>query len=380
MRVLAFGTYEKNYPRNRIAIDGLRCAGIEVDLCHEPVWEIAVHKSGRALSVRGLLRWAWVYLRAALRLLRRARAKQFDCVLVGYPAHADMLLARLVAGKRPIIFNPLVSLYDTLVVDRQRFAAGGIAARAVRFLDRTAFGIADRIVIDTDTHARWLEQDLGIGKRKLSVVPVGAEEIFEPLADVVPPVDPFSVLFYGKLIPLHGIETVLDAAELIELNEQKGPSICIRVVGTGQLGSWLDAELERRRLSTVERVPWIEYESLPRALCTAHLALGIFGTSDKAQRVIPNKAYQALACGTPLITADTFAARELLSDGENALLVKAGDAEALASAVLRLWADEALRIGIGVAGRELFKRRCSVDQIGKELATVCELAKAESVG
>ena len=52
--------------------------------------------------------------------------------------------------------------------------------------------------------------------------------------------------------------------------------------------------------------------------------------------MIPNKAFQALACGTPLITADTPAARELLRDGESALLVPPGDPEALAAAVRRL--------------------------------------------
>ena len=47
--------------------------------------------------------------------------------------------------------------------------------------------------------------------------------------------------------------------------------------------------------------------------------------------MIPNKAFQALACGAPLVTADTPAARELLDGRESALLVPPGDAEALAA-------------------------------------------------
>ena len=38
---------------------------------------------------------------------------KFDAVIVGYPGHFDVPRARRVAGKRPLIFNPLVSLPDS---------------------------------------------------------------------------------------------------------------------------------------------------------------------------------------------------------------------------------------------------------------------------
>ena len=138
------------------------------------------------------------------------------------------------------------------------------------------------------------------------------------------PEEPFTALFVGKLIPLHGLETILEAARL-------APELRLRVVGSGQL----DALLDRPARQTSTGSPGSSTSSCRRA-ARAACALGIFGTRAKAQRVIPNKAFQALACGVPLVTADTPAARELLVDGESALLVPPGDPEALADALRRL--------------------------------------------
>jgi glycosyltransferase involved in cell wall biosynthesis len=81
--------------------------------------------------------------------------------------------------------------------------------------------------------------------------------------------------------------------------------------------------------------------------------------------VIPNKAFQALACATPLVTADTPAARELVAGGESALLVPPGDAEALAAALERIAADTELAARLGRAGHEAYRARASEDVLGR---------------
>jgi glycosyltransferase involved in cell wall biosynthesis len=73
--------------------------------------------------------------------------------------------------------------------------------------------------------------------------------------------------------------------------------------------------------------------------------------------VIPNKVFQGLACCRPVITADTQAARELLSHGMDALLVPAGDPEALAAAVRRIAGDPRLSRRIADAGRATYETR-----------------------
>src|SRR5262249_14272673 len=152
--------------------------------------------------------------------------------------------------------------------------------------------------------------------------------------------------------PLHGLETILAAARIAS-------ELPFRIVGSGQLEGLLASRPEN-----VEWVPWVEYEQIPDELGRARCALGIFGTSDKAHRVIPNKAFQALACGVPLVTGDTPAARELLVDGESALLVPPGDPAALAAALRRLAADPDLSVRIAARGQALYEARASEAVLG----------------
>jgi glycosyltransferase involved in cell wall biosynthesis len=322
---------------------------VEVEEVHVSVWDDVRHGwttgAGRALKL----------VAAEARLLAR-RPRDFDALLVGYPGHLDLPAARRAAKDRPIVFNPLVSLADTLVADRRRFRPESLPARMLEAIDRRAFRIADRVVADTAAHARFFAELAGLDQ--VDVCFVGAEErLFRPGWQ---PSDRFTALFVGKLIPLQGVDTILEAARIAS-------DIPFRIVGSGQL-----LPLLARKPPNVEHVPWVQYELLPAELQRAGCALGIFGTTGKARRVIPNKAYQALATGTPLVTADTPAARELLVDEESALLVPPGDAAALAEAVRRLAADTELAQSVAAGGRAAYERQASEAVLGERWRGIIE--------
>ena len=329
-------------------ISCLRDAGVEVTERHVPVCEGREHKfqagAGAALQLA----------RAELALLRRQRTA-FDALVVGYPGHFDLPAAKRVARGRLVVFNPLVSLADTLVEDRARFARGSRAARVLRTVDRAAFRAADLVVADTESHATFFRE---LGARRVEVCLVGADErVFTPGWEQPAA---FSCLFVGKLIPLHGLDTILEAA-------RRAPDLQFRVVGSGQLEEQL-----RHRPDNVEWRTWVDYELLPNQLHHAGCALGIFGTSGKAQRVIPNKVFQALACGTPVVTADTPAARELLADGESALLVPPADPDALVVALRRLASDSDLASRIGAGGLTAYREHASEAILGARWRALIE--------
>jgi glycosyltransferase involved in cell wall biosynthesis len=281
-------------------------------------------------------------------------------VIVGYPGQVDIPAARRAARGAPVVFNALVSLSDTLVTDRGRFSDHSLPARTLRLIDRAALRAADVVVADTDANARFLERLAGI--EHVETCFVGAEDdVFNPTWR---PASFTHALFVGKLIPLHGIDTILAAARLT-------PELPFRIVGSGQLDSLLDD-----RPDNVEWVPWVEYRELRDEHSRAGVALGIFGTSSKAARVIPNKAFQALACGAPLVTADTPAARELLTDGKDALLVPPAEPAALAAALRRLAADDEFRTRLGFDGIGTYLMRASEGVLGHRWLDIIERTSA----
>lgn len=294
-------------------------------------------------------------LEAEARLVGR-RPPGVDAFIVGYPGHFDLPAAKRAAGDAPVVFNPLVSLADTLVGDRGRFRTASLAARALESIDRLAFSAADLVVADTQAQAEFFAELAGLDVVETCFV--GAEErLFRP--DWRPP-DRFTALFVGKLIPLQGVDTILAAAAL-------APEIRFRVVGSGQLSGLL-----AERPPNVDHVPWIEYERLPAEIADAGCALGIFGTTPKAERVIPNKAFQALASAAPLVTADTPAARELLVDGKSALLVPPGEPAALASAVRALAEDPDSSRRIAAGGRAAYEHHASEAVLGARWRGIIE--------
>ena len=340
--VVFWGTYDLGKPRVRILLEGARRAGIRVIECHEGLWEGIEDKSeikGLAGRLRFPLRWlgklpglVWRYL----------RLPAHDAVVVPYLGQFDVLAlwpwARL--RRKKVYWDAFLSLYDTVVLDRQRLAEGSLPARGLWILEWLACRAAHRVFLDTESHARAFEEMFRLPPGSVGSVRVGAEDLFQPGSPEEAPAPrssaedrPLEVLFYGQFIPLHGIDTILDAAALLESRQE---NVRWTIIGTGQEAPRLDERLRREGLSSVRRQDWVSYGQLPNAIRRADVCLGIFGRSDKASRVIPNKVFQILATGRPLVTADTPGIRELLEPGPRIALVPPGDAEALARAVVDL--------------------------------------------
>lgn len=345
MTACCFGTYERQHSANRLLRAGLVAAGFAVEEIHEPLWEATRSKDAGYFGVRSLAGLARRYAAVGRRLAARWRARTGPppLVVVGFGGQLDVLLAHRVCRPRAgLLFAPLVSLTETLVEDRGVFPAGSLAARALATLDRATFRLADGVLADTAAHAAYLVE-LGADPSRVASWPIGVEpEFLAPPPRV--PVVADRVLFYGRHVPLHGVETILQAAARLRDRAR------FRMIGTGPGRAAAEASAHALGVD----VDWcddVPLASLPAELAAAAVVLGVFSPARKAAMVIPNKVYQATAAGRPLVTRDGPALREFYTPGEDCLAVPPGDPVALADAVAALLADPARAARLGETAR-----------------------------
>jgi glycosyltransferase involved in cell wall biosynthesis len=363
MTACLFGTYDRGHSANRVLRLALAGAGWNVVECHEPLWERTPNKTAGYFRAPSLAALGARYAAAAVRLARRWRALGGPppLVVTGFGGQLDILLARRLCRPRAgLLFAPLVSLTETLVVDRPLFSARGPGGRALGVLDQLTLRAADLVVADTAAHADYLV-GLGAPAGRVAVWYLGAEPEFLPARRERPAGR--RVLFYGRHLPLHGVETIVSAAARL------GERAEFVLIGSGPERAHVETLAARlgARLRWRDEVP---LATLPEELAGAAVVLGIFGASQKAAMVVPNKVYQAAMVGRPLVTRDGPALREVLRPDEHCLVCPPADPVALAAAVARLLDDPGLAERLGSAARSRMLARFSPERQAASLAAL----------
>jgi len=368
MRIIIFGTYDAAmHPRIATIAEGLAARGFDVAECNVPLGlDTAARvdmlaRPWRAGGLLGRLASRWL---ALARMARRMPVP--DAVVVGYLGHFDVHLARLLfrRGKVPVVLDHLVGASDT---GRDRRLDGGPRQMLLRMIDSAALRAADIVVVDTAEHLAALPER---HRQRAVVVPVGAPAAWHEAADdarrgagpgagVGRPggpgePGPLRVAFYGLYTPLQGTP-VIGAA----LGRLAGAPVEVTMIGRGQ-----DEAQTREAAAANQSVRWLDWvpaAELPALVAAHDVCLGIFGTGEKAKRVVPNKVFQGAAAGCAIITSDTAPQRRVLGDA--AILVPPGDPEALAGALLRLSRDREEVLALRKAARHLAQQRFTPEHV-----------------
>jgi glycosyltransferase involved in cell wall biosynthesis len=365
MKLCYWGTYDSHYPRNKILISGLRKNGVEVVECNAKIWQDTPEKMAAASSswtnLGVLRRW----LAAYTKLIKSfSNINDIEFIMVGYSGHFDVFLAKILSKIRrvPLVFDAFLSLYDSLVFDRKVVKKGSPKAKFLYYIDKYSCKLADLVLLDTNQHIDYFVSEFGLSKEKFYPLFIGADDSVFFLRGNQPENNKFTVIHFGKYIPLHGMEYIIQAA-----GQLNGENIHFQLIGAGDGYRSSVALAEKLKLANVEFIQFLDQNALTEYIENADICLGIFGDTDKAKRVVPNKVYEAMAMRKPVITGDSSAAREILKHGEDCLLCEMANPHAIAEAILRLKTDERLRTKIAAGAYKTYKTYFSPSALGKQL-------------
>ena len=263
----------------------------------------------------------------------------------------------------PLLVDPLISAYQKEAYERCKWPPGSKRAERRRRYEAGLFSKADVVVADTPAHAAFFEKVLNVDPDRLGTLYVGADRrMFTPRP--FPSLKgPFEALFYGSFLHLHGPDVIVEAARQaqdLELNWV--------LLGDGQLRP--ETQRAASGMRNVSFEPPIEYSRLPDRIAKAHILLGIFGTTLKADLVIPNKIYQAMASARPVITRRSGAYPRDLEESEAIGWVPAGDPGSLAD-LARKWLEAPdLLEERGAKARRLYDGLFSVRDLREQLEAI----------
>jgi L-malate glycosyltransferase len=286
----------------------------------------------REIGITGMARPSTFW--AISRLARQLRREKFDAL---HTWDADAA-----------IFGQFVAARAGMPLITSRRDLGEIYPRHKLALMRRADRQAVRVVANAEAIARVFEQQ-GVPREKFRVIPniVDVEELDRLAAAAFPRAaelpDGERLVMVARLDPEKDVATFLYAAELVL---KQHPEASFVIAGDGMQRHELEAMARRHGL--MKRSVFLgDTTDVPSLLTSC--AIGVLTPSRNEG--LSNTILEYMAAGLPVTATDCGGNRELVRDGQGGVIVKSGDSDALARALIDLLRHPEKRRSMGTYNR-----------------------------
>ena len=235
-----------------------------------------------------------------------------------------------------------------------------VLIRMSRWLEKFLYCHADRIIVNSPGFIPYIRDICG---RTPDLVPNGADaEMFRgadgsAFREQYGLGDDFVVMYSGAHGPANDLETVLNAAEL--LKDRAGVRFVF--VGSGKDKPRLEALAAEKHLENVLFVPPVPKDQIAAVMAAENAGLAILKKLDMFKTTYPNKVFDIMACGDPVICQIDGVIRKVVEENRAGIFAEPGDPQALADAVIKLASDPEKCREMGENGRRAIEEKFSRD-------------------
>ncbi len=244
--------------------------------------------------------------------------------------------------------------------------------RASLWLERFLYRRADRVMVNSPG---YVEHVLQRGARWVELVPNGADTtMFDPACDgkafrTQHQLDKkFVVLYAGAHGLSNDLGIVLQAAEELCYH----PKIHFLMVGDGKDKASLQAQAEKLKLTNISFLPAVPKDEITAVMAGADACIAILKPLELYQTTYPNKVFDYMAAGRPVILAIDGVIREVVEQANAGIFVPPGDATAMAQATEWLAEHPTEARQMGYAGRDYIEKHFNRRDLAEKLALLFE--------
>lgn len=252
----------------------------------------------------------------------------------------------------------------------------GLLIAMSRWLERFLYRRADWVIVNSPG---FIDHIASRGGHPVTLIPNGVEvSMFDPKADGAEfrqehgLKGKFVLLYAGAHGLSNDLEVAIDAAARLPAEQ-----VSLVLLGDGKEKANLQNLVKSRGLRNVHFVPPIPKRNMPQALAAADACLAILKPIAAYKTTYPNKVFDYMAAGRPVILAIDGVIRQVIEQAEAGMFVTPGDPAALAQAVDILRADRETAEQMGANGRRYVAAHFERGQWAQQLADVFRQAVGE---
>lgn len=322
--------------------------------------------------------------------LYNKRFKKPD-VIIGSSPHPFAALAAWWVAKRARVpfWLELRDLWPQALVDMGGFPEWHPGIRLMRVLERFLYARASRIIILAQGSLKYLTAK-GVPGEKVIFLPNGVRlaDFHDAIIKMVNQkareearkrfdMKGFTIVYTGAHGPANALDTILETARVLRENRPSsttGPDVNFLLVGDGPTKVGLIEKARALELENVRFLAPVPKNQIPALLMAADAAvITLKDVSAFQYAVSPNKLFDYLAAGKPVLAAVPGDMAAMVADAGAGIAVPPENPEALARAVLGLAAlPEKELIAMGQRGRRLVEEHFCREKLAMELAAILE--------
>jgi glycosyltransferase involved in cell wall biosynthesis len=240
------------------------------------------------------------------------------------------------------------------------------------WLERFLYRHADQLLVNSPGFVEHVSQR---GARDVLVVPNGVDPLmFDPHASGAGYrqqhglVGRYIAMYAGAHGMSNDLGVLLEAARLL----RDDPEITIVLVGDGKEKPALQAQAANMGLQNVYFLPPVPKAAMTQALAAANACIAILKPIKMYATVYPNKVFDYMAAGRPVILAIDGVIRQVVENAEAGVFVQPGDPVALANAIRQLADNREWGVQMGLRGRKEVEAHFDRAELAAKLAGIFE--------